>query len=142
MGQEVTLSMPDMHVLVVHNRYSSAQPSGENRVVDEEAGLLRAAGHRVSVEVEWSGRDADLMLALHARRGGVELVQVEGGGYRPEERLATTDGSVVELNNVDATIDSKPNGAILASGSFDFHGEKVSFDTVIGARPAPVPQRP
>ena len=25
-----------MHVLVVHNRYSSAQPSGENRVVDEE----------------------------------------------------------------------------------------------------------
>ncbi|MFG2129238.1 glycosyltransferase [Streptomyces sp. NPDC048751] len=38
-----------MHVLVVHNRYSSAQPSGENRVVDEEVGLLRAAGHRVEV---------------------------------------------------------------------------------------------
>ncbi|WP_447040522.1 glycosyltransferase family 4 protein [Streptomyces sp. DSM 118878] len=38
-----------MHVLVVHNRYSSAQPSGENRVVDEEVGLLRAAGHRVEL---------------------------------------------------------------------------------------------
>ncbi|MET8565638.1 glycosyltransferase [Streptomyces flaveolus] len=38
-----------MHVLVVHNRYSSAQPSGENRVVDEEVRLLRAAGHRVEV---------------------------------------------------------------------------------------------
>ncbi|MET8540981.1 glycosyltransferase [Kitasatospora sp. NPDC004799] len=38
-----------MHVLVVHNRYSSAQPSGENRVVDEEVGLLRAAGHRVDL---------------------------------------------------------------------------------------------
>ncbi|MEV5144843.1 glycosyltransferase [Streptomyces sp. NPDC052727] len=38
-----------MHVLVVHNRYSSAQPSGENRVVDEEVELLRAAGHRVEV---------------------------------------------------------------------------------------------
>jgi AsmA protein len=48
-------------------------------------------------------------------------------------RMKMADGSVVELNNVDATIDSKPNGAILASGSFDFHGEKVSFDTVIGA---------
>ncbi|MEU6621311.1 glycosyltransferase family 4 protein [Streptomyces litmocidini] len=38
-----------MHVLVVHNRYSSAQPSGENRVVDEEVALLRAAGHRVDL---------------------------------------------------------------------------------------------
>ncbi|MEU1271736.1 glycosyltransferase [Streptomyces sp. NPDC005799] len=38
-----------MHVLVVHNRYASAQPSGENRVVDQEVELLRAAGHRVEV---------------------------------------------------------------------------------------------
>ncbi|WP_028931179.1 glycosyltransferase [Pseudonocardia asaccharolytica] len=36
-----------MHVLVVHNRYRSAQPSGEDRVVDQEAALLAAAGHRV-----------------------------------------------------------------------------------------------
>ncbi|NML52598.1 glycosyltransferase family 4 protein [Streptomyces sp. R302] len=38
-----------MRVLVVHNRYSSAQPSGENRVVDEEVALLRAAGHEVGL---------------------------------------------------------------------------------------------
>ncbi|MFE6054096.1 glycosyltransferase family 4 protein [Kitasatospora sp. NPDC056446] len=38
-----------MHVLVVHNRYSSAQPSGENRVVDQEVALLRGAGHRVGL---------------------------------------------------------------------------------------------
>lgn len=38
-----------MHVLVVHNRYASAQPSGENKVVDQEAELLRAAGHRVEL---------------------------------------------------------------------------------------------
>lgn len=30
-----------MHVLVVHNRYNSAQPSGENNVVDQEVALLR-----------------------------------------------------------------------------------------------------
>jgi AsmA protein len=48
-------------------------------------------------------------------------------------RIKMADGSVAELQNLDATIDSKPNGAILASGSFDFHGEKVAFDTVIGA---------
>ncbi|MER5730684.1 glycosyltransferase [Streptomyces sp. NPDC002138] len=36
-----------MHVLVVHNRYASAQPSGENNVVDQEVALLREAGHRV-----------------------------------------------------------------------------------------------
>ncbi|MCC2265935.1 glycosyltransferase [Streptomyces sp. CT1-17] len=38
-----------MHVLVVHNRYASAQPSGENKVVDQEVALLREAGHRVGV---------------------------------------------------------------------------------------------
>ncbi|WP_251092191.1 glycosyltransferase [Streptomyces sp. Caat 7-52] len=38
-----------MHVLVVHNRYASAQPSGENKVVDQEVALLRGAGHRVEV---------------------------------------------------------------------------------------------
>ncbi|MYW69743.1 glycosyltransferase [Streptomyces sp. SID8379] len=38
-----------MHVLVVHNHYASAQPSGENKVVDQEVALLRAAGHQVDV---------------------------------------------------------------------------------------------
>ncbi|MGI5452742.1 glycosyltransferase [Streptomyces sp. CA-249302] len=38
-----------MHILVVHNRYGSAQPSGENKVVDQEVELLRAAGHRVEL---------------------------------------------------------------------------------------------
>ncbi|MFJ6838540.1 glycosyltransferase [Streptomyces sp. NPDC091209] len=38
-----------MRVLVVHNRYASAQPSGENKVVDQEVALLRGAGHQVEV---------------------------------------------------------------------------------------------
>ena len=32
------------------------------------AGMLRELGHTVSVQVDWDGRAADLMLALHARR--------------------------------------------------------------------------
>jgi glycosyltransferase involved in cell wall biosynthesis/SAM-dependent methyltransferase len=36
-----------MRILVVHNRYRSASPSGENRVVDQESDALQAAGHEV-----------------------------------------------------------------------------------------------
>jgi glycosyltransferase involved in cell wall biosynthesis len=36
-----------MRIVVVHNRYRSASPSGENRVVDQETALLRGAGHQV-----------------------------------------------------------------------------------------------
>ena len=37
-----------LRVLVVHNRYRSEQPSGEDRVVDQEVALLADAGHQVS----------------------------------------------------------------------------------------------
>lgn len=37
-----------MKILAVHNRYRSASPSGEDRVVDEERAQLLAAGHDVS----------------------------------------------------------------------------------------------
>ena len=36
-----------MRVLVVHSRYRSAMPSGENRVVDQESEALARAGHEV-----------------------------------------------------------------------------------------------
>src|SRR5947209_9608271 len=36
-----------MKVVVAHNRYSSAQPAGENTVVDAEIAQLRAAGVEV-----------------------------------------------------------------------------------------------
>jgi glycosyltransferase involved in cell wall biosynthesis len=42
----VTSERP-LSVLVVHNRYRSGQPSGEDRVVDQETALLSDAGHRV-----------------------------------------------------------------------------------------------
>jgi putative glycosyltransferase (TIGR04348 family) len=37
------------------------------------AAFLRAAGHRVTIEVEWSGGAADAMLALHARRSHASI---------------------------------------------------------------------
>lgn len=50
-----------MRILLVHNRYRSAAPSGENRVVDQEGEALAALGHdvmrfgRSSDEIEhWS----------------------------------------------------------------------------------------
>lgn len=36
-----------MKILLVHNRYRSAAPSGENRVVDQEGAALAALGHEV-----------------------------------------------------------------------------------------------
>lgn len=44
-----------MRVLVVHNRYRSGAPSGENRIVDDEVSMLREAG----VDVTTFFRDSD-----------------------------------------------------------------------------------
>ena len=44
-----------MRILLVHNRYRSAAPSGENRVVDQEGEALEALGH----EVMRFGRSSD-----------------------------------------------------------------------------------
>lgn len=44
-----------MRILLVHNRYRSGAPSGENRVVDQEGEALAAAGH----EVMRFGRSSD-----------------------------------------------------------------------------------
>lgn len=38
-----------MKILIVHNRYRPAAPSGENAVVDQESAALRAAGHEVEL---------------------------------------------------------------------------------------------
>lgn len=40
--------MRAMRILLLHSRYLSGAASGENRVVEEEAALLRSGGHRVS----------------------------------------------------------------------------------------------
>lgn len=54
----------DVRVLIVHNRYRSALPSGENRVVDEEVSMLAEAG----VEVQTFFRDSDDIVGFGAAR--------------------------------------------------------------------------
>ncbi|MFI2507259.1 glycosyltransferase [Streptomyces sp. NPDC018972] len=88
-----------MHVLVVHNRYSSAQPSGENRVVDQEVGLLRAAGHRVGV---FERRSDDIAAMSLPRKAAVPLLVPWNPAVRTElaARLRAERPDVVHVHNV------------------------------------------
>jgi glycosyltransferase involved in cell wall biosynthesis len=62
-----------MRVLVVHNRYSSRVPSGENMAVDDEVRWLREAG--VDVLVHEATNDDLVESGIAARvRGGLEAV--------------------------------------------------------------------
>ena len=56
-----------MRILLVHNRYRSGAPSGENRVVDQEGEALEALGH----EVVRFGRSSDEIAEWPAGEEGV-----------------------------------------------------------------------
>ncbi|MFI8849319.1 glycosyltransferase [Streptomyces sp. 891-h] len=88
-----------MHVLVVHNRYASAQPSGENKVVDQEVGLLRAAGHRVEV---FERRSDDIAARSLLGKAAVPLLVPWNPAVRTElaARLRTSRPDVVHVHNV------------------------------------------
>ena len=49
------------------------------------AAFLRAAGHRVALSTQWSGSEADLLLALHARRS-YDSIRRFAASY-PQRRL-------------------------------------------------------
>ncbi|MEU9192552.1 glycosyltransferase [Streptomyces hundungensis] len=88
-----------MHVLVVHNRYSSAQPSGENTVVDQEVALLRAAGHRVEV---FERRSDDISGLSLLGKAALPLRVPWNPSVRAElaTRLRTERPDVVHVHNV------------------------------------------
>ncbi len=48
--------------------YAGHSRTGNRNTAYRYAGFLRQLGHQVSVQVNWDGRPADMMLALHARR--------------------------------------------------------------------------
>ena len=59
-----------MRVLILHSRYLSGTTSGENRVVEDEARLLRDAGHDVLV---WAPSPSELGVAGRVRAGASAL---------------------------------------------------------------------
>ncbi|MFD3437081.1 glycosyltransferase [Streptomyces sp. NPDC058685] len=88
-----------MHVLVVHNRYASAQPSGENKVVDQEVELLRAAGHQVGV---FERRSDDIAARSLLSKAAVPLLVPWNPAVRTElaARLRAERPDVVHVHNV------------------------------------------
>ncbi|MGW2372881.1 glycosyltransferase [Kitasatospora sp. NPDC001683] len=88
-----------MHVLVVHNRYGSAQPSGENKVVDQEVALLREAGHRVEL---FERRSDDIAARSLLGKAAVPLLVPWNPAVRAElaTRLRAERPDVVHVHNV------------------------------------------
>ncbi|MEU3097405.1 glycosyltransferase [Streptomyces sp. NPDC006967] len=88
-----------MRVLVVHNRYRSEQPSGENTVVDREVELLRGAGHRVEV---FERRSDDIAGRSLPGKAAVPLLVPWNPAVRREltARLRDERPDVVHIHNV------------------------------------------
>ncbi|MFH9550523.1 glycosyltransferase [Streptomyces sp. NPDC017435] len=88
-----------MHVLVVHNHYASAQPSGENKVVDQEVALLRGAGHRVEL---FERRSDDIAARSLPGKAAVALLVPWNPSVRAElaDRLRAERPDVVHVHNV------------------------------------------
>ncbi|WAX77454.1 glycosyltransferase [Streptomyces sp. KMM 9044] len=88
-----------MHVLVVHNRYASAQPSGENKVVDQETALLRGAGHRVGL---FERRSDDIAGRSLPGKAALPLLVPWNPAVRRElaARLRRERPDVVHIHNV------------------------------------------
>lgn len=88
-----------MHVLVVHNRYGSAQPSGENKVVDQEVELLREGGHRVEM---FERRSDDIGAMSLLAKVAVPLRVPWNPAVRSElaTRLRTERPDIVHVHNV------------------------------------------
>ncbi len=105
-----------MRVVVVHNRYRSAAPSGENRVADQESAALEAHGHEVErferlsddigswsplrrslvpVKVIWNGEPRRSLIEL-LRRFRPDVVQVHNTFplISPSVLYACRDGQV------------------------------------------------
>ncbi|MBE1499066.1 glycosyltransferase involved in cell wall biosynthesis [Amycolatopsis lexingtonensis] len=87
-----------MRVLVVHNRYRSEQPSGENNVVDAEVSLLAEGGHEVSL---FERRSDDIAAMPLARKAAVPLMVPWNPAVRKElsARLRAKRPDVVHIHN-------------------------------------------
>jgi len=88
-----------MRVLVVHNRYSSRVPSGENLAVDDEARWLADAGVEV-VRHEMSNDDVVAGGAMARLRDGLQAVWSLSAQRRFSQVLEDVDPDVVHVHNL------------------------------------------
>src|SRR5882757_8740001 len=80
--RELGAGVGDVKVLILHSRYLTGAASGENRVVEDEARLLRRGGHAVTVWDPSPDGTAGAALARTAgravwsARAGAEVVRL------------------------------------------------------------------
>jgi glycosyltransferase involved in cell wall biosynthesis len=96
--QSVDPESSRLRIVVVHNRYRSAQPSGENLVVEQEADLLRTAGHEVVPYVRSSDEIAGFSLPRRTLVPGRVVWSAEDRG-RLARLLEKVRPDVVHLHN-------------------------------------------
>jgi glycosyltransferase involved in cell wall biosynthesis len=87
-----------MRIVVAHSRYRSAAPSGENRVVDQEAAALAKLGHEVEL---FERRSDDIEGWTAARKATLPAAVVWNGGARRDLRevLRSRRPDVVHVHN-------------------------------------------
>jgi glycosyltransferase involved in cell wall biosynthesis len=104
-----------MRVLMVHNRYRSDAPSGENRVVDEEAALLAEGGH--TVELFQVSSDGISAFGL-TRRALLPAQLVWSPGSRRDlgRAIAAFEPDVVHLHNTFPLLSASVLAATRAAG--------------------------
>lgn len=87
-----------MKVMIVHSRYRSAAPSGENRVVDQEGAALARLGHDV---VRFERHSDDIAGWSRARKATLPAQVVWNPGARRdlESQLRATRPDVVHVHN-------------------------------------------
>ncbi len=85
-----------MRILVLHNRYRSGDTSGENRVVRDEAALLREAGHDVAT---WEPEPAVGSFAGQAR-AAVDAVWSRRAARRVRSLVEQRSIDVVHAHNL------------------------------------------
>lgn len=82
-----------MKVVILHSRYASGSVSGENRVVEDEARLLREGGHEV---ISWTPRAEEISPA----RAGASAVWSRSARKNVAEILDREHPDVVHVHNV------------------------------------------
>lgn len=87
-----------MKIIVAHNRYRSAAPSGENRIVDAEIALLEAAGVKVIPMIEDSDQLQERTRLLVSAAAGPVLSP--HGVRRLGELIRVHNPDVLHLHNV------------------------------------------